>query len=145
MRHSGGADPIWVIPPFERTDHPPATQLIRSAGHKSGQAIDVAQLEGKLAEGIAAEGVEPGGDEDEIRRKPVEQLIERLFERIDVDLGRKTAGHWNVANGSVRARVRCRAGTGVPWPLMDREEPNIGIVLDQRLGAIAVMDIPIGN
>src|SRR5690349_22914089 len=45
----------------------------------------------------------------------------------------------------MRTSIFCRSGTGIPRPLMHRHEMDVGLVLDERLSSVAVMDIPIDD
>ena len=88
-------------------------------------------------------GVEAGGDENQIRREGVHPLHQSL-ERAPPHRARRVRRHRGV-DDIAHAGLRRRAGARVARALMHRGEENVGIGLDHRLGAVAVMHVEIGD
>jgi hypothetical protein len=75
--------------------------------------------------------------------KVIQGVVERVFKGADILLCRKSTPHGNVPDALVWASIIGGTGAGIPWPLMHRHKTYVGIVLDKRLRAIAMVHVPV--
>ena len=141
------ANTIWGVAALQDAHDSPATEGFGSGDHEAGEVVDVFQLQGELAKRVAVEGIEAGGNEDEVgdevRRGQRRTTCSKV---LDVLLGGEAAGHGDVPDVpgvSVRADVFRGSGTGIPGPLVHRHKMDIWIALNERLCTVAVMYVPI--
>ena len=113
-----------------------------------GEFDEVAVGEGEAAEGVAAAGVESGGEDDEVGAEGVHGGDEFLAEGIQNGSAASSGGEGAVEGGGFAgggAGFGGVASAWVPRGLVDGEEEDVGVFVEDVLGAVAVVDIPIGD
>ena len=69
VRYACVAEALWSVTALQGAHDSPPAPLLRATHHLARQALHIIELQGESAEGIASEGIEAGGDEDEVRRE----------------------------------------------------------------------------
>ena len=113
-----------------------------------GEFGEVAVGEGEAAEGVAAAGIEAGGEDDEVGAEGVHGGDEFLAEGIKDGATAGAGGEGAIEGGGLAgggAGFGGGAGAWVPGGLMDGEEEDVGVFVEDILGAVAVVDIPIDD
>ena len=124
------------------------------AGRRSGRREAVAQpagqvgvvlrLEREAAERIASHGVEARAHQHEVGHPAGRGRHDRRPEVVDV-ARRRAPGPRGTLNTLPTPRSSAIPVPGIPGVLMQRDVAHGRIVLDQRLGAVAVVDIPVDD
>lgn len=101
------------------------------------------QLQGKPAQRITRQRIEAGGNENEIGNEAYGRSIDPRFESRDIPIRRERRGHGDVPDTLVRTPILGCSGTWIPRPLVHGDEMDVGLGLHQRLGAVAVVHVPV--
>lgn len=113
-----------------------------------GKFGEVAVGEGESAEGVTAAGVEAGGEDDKVGAEGVHGGDEFLAEGIQNGAAAGTGGEGAIEGGGFTgggAGFGRVAGARVPGGLMDGEEEDVGVFVEDVLGPVAVVDVPIDD
>src|SRR2546423_8082064 len=145
MRNGGCADPIRCVTALERTHQSTVAPGISALHHRSRKSHKVLDLESEAAQRIASERIETSGDQDQIGNEAGGSDVDTSLECIDVFLALSTGGHRDIPDGAIWPAIFRCTSSGIPRPLMHRDEVDVGLILDQRLGAVAVMHVPVDD
>src|SRR6185437_5854422 len=138
------ADAIGGVPTLEGSHHATSTPLRGTLGEEPREGRDVLELQREAAQRIAAQGVEAGGDENQIGDESLGGLIDGALELIDVALRRESRGQGDVPDVA-QAVVIGGAAAWIPGPLVHRDEVDALIALDERLRPVPVVDVPVDD
>src|SRR6266480_2133691 len=137
------ADPVGRVPTLECADDPASAPRLSARDERAGKLFEIVNLERKATERISGKRIEAGRDQDQVGDKSLRCRIDGALERRYILTGRQRCWFWNVPYRTVRAAILGRPGTRIPGPLVHRDEMDVGLAFDQRLGSVAVMDVPI--
>ena len=137
------ADPLRRVAPLQNADDPSAAPPIRARANGSGKMLEVLHLQSEPAEWISGERVEAGRDEHQVGHETFARRVDASLQSVDIIRGRERGPHWDVPDALVGTAVAGGACSGVPRPLVHRHESDVGLTLDQRLGAVTVMHVPV--
>ena len=145
MTDTGLREPIRRVTALERADEATAAPGV-SAGHQgAGEQFKILDLESESAKWVAGEGIEACRNEDEVGYEPSSRGVEGALERLHVFGARQSRRLGDVPDGAMGPAIVGGPGPRIPRPLVHRDEMDVGLILHERLGAIAVMDVPIGD
>ncbi len=97
---------------------------------------------------VVAVGVEPGRDQHELRLPRPDQPAGHVLDQRPVRRVPAAAGHRQVdgeALAGARSHVRGRAGPRVHRVLVDRDEQDVGVGVEDVVGPVAVVDVPVDD
>src|SRR5690349_493603 len=145
MRDSGRADTIGCVTALEGAHQSSVAPGISALHQRSGEPDKVVDLQSEAAQRIAGERVETSGDQDQIGNEAGGRSVDASLECIDVFPALSTRRHRDVPDGTMWASIFRRTSSWIPWPLVHRDEVDVGLILDQRLSAVAMVDVPVDD
>src|SRR2546423_13969785 len=135
MRNGGCADPIRCVTALERTHQSTVAPGISALHQRYRKSHKVLDLESEAAQRIASKRIETSGDQDQVGNEAGGSDVDTSLECIDGFLALSTGGPRGISDGAVLAAGFPRPRSGVTPPLVHRDEVDVGLILDQRLGA----------
>jgi hypothetical protein len=145
MAHASLSKAIGRVSALQGTYQTTCAPCVRAGHQRAGEHLEIVGLQSKSAEWIASERIEPGGNEDKVRNEAFGGAIDSTLECIDVLSAGETRGQRNIPDRTARSAVIGGPSSRVPGPLVHGDEMDIGLVLDERLSAVAVMHVPIDD
>src|SRR5687768_9129967 len=142
---TGFSEPVRHVASLEGAYEPAPAPALRSRYHRCRQLLEVLELKRESSETIAIHRIEAGRDEHKVGYESVCRGVDPSLERFHIVLGLPARGHRDVPYTVMRAPVRRCPGSRVPRPLMHGDEVNVGLMLDERLSSIAVMNVPVDD
>ncbi len=107
-----------------------------------GDPAEILRLQLQAGERIGAVGVEPGRDQDELRREAIDRRQHDLLIRVAELVGARERRQRRVADVADTA-LRARTGAGIKRHLMGGGIEDLRVVLEHVLRAVAVMHVEI--
>ena len=146
VAHTRHAESLRRVTTLERAHDPPAAPGLRALDEKARQRLEVLVLERERAERIARQRIEARRDESRDRaRSPSSPRRSRRRSASTYVARRKVGAHRDIPHVAVRTAIVGGAGAGIPRPLVHRDEVDVALVLDERLRAVAMMDVPVDD
>ncbi len=138
----------WVVAAFESADEPGLGERASDIAHRFGKPSEIFCFQSQRANGIFTVAVEPSADQHQFRHDARGEVFQLSAEERLIIGPRCTERDWHVA--SEAETVACAgfvavAGSRVKGPTMYGEEPNTGVVVKDRLRAVAVVNVPIDD
>ena len=145
MDHRGLAHAFRRVASLERAYQTPAAPRTGPLHHGLRERRHIGHLEGEAAQRVAVERVKAGRDQHQIRRPACGGGVHRAEKRVHVCGGGQSARQGDVPDGLLGAAVVRRARARIPRPLVHRDKADILGVLHERLRAVAVVHVPVGD
>src|ERR1051325_7657750 len=145
MRNRGCSHAIRRVTALECAHQSTAAPGVRALHQRTSEVDKILDLQSETTQRIPRQRVKPGGDQDQIGNEAGGGGIYTSLERIDVLLAVATGRHRDVPDCLMRAAVVGGTGSGIPRPLMHRDEVDVGLIFHERLSAVAMMDVPIDD
>src|SRR6185437_3466698 len=135
--------PVRGVAALQNADNATVAPGVGSGNERSRQSLEIVELERKTTEGIAGQRVETRRDENQLRNEPLCGCIDTTLQGFDVLGAWQTGRTWKVPYRTVRAVIIGRPRAWVPRPLVHGDEMDLWLFLDQRLGTVAVVNVPV--
>lgn len=143
MRESRFGCPLRRVSAFEGARNSSVAPRFCTLYQAARETNEVVDLESESPERISGERIESGGNQNEVGDKALGSCINCAFQRCDVTLRGLRSGHRHVPHAPMWAAILGGTCPRIPRPLVHRNEMNVGLRLDERLRAIAVMNVPV--
>jgi len=121
---------------------------LRHAQNAEGHSGEPGFAELQAGERLAGMRVEPRGHEQCLGRELVDDGLDDPLERADVVAVTRPDGHRQIDRIALAVALAALAepsASRVKRPLMERAEEHPGLVVERRLGAVPVMDVPVDD
>ncbi len=137
-----------VVPPFQDRDDTPAAVIVGGLPHDAGQAGETFLCDPHAGEGIVAVGIEAGRDQDRLGAESIEgwaQLIPKYVDVLGVPAPRRKGRVQRAVNPFAATPLTPISGAGVEGELVDAEVEDGPVLLEQVLGPVSVMNVPVDD
>ncbi len=145
MGGDGARQALEVVSAFEQRNNPALAAFARDLDQTSRDPSEIRFTEIDMAEGVEPMGVEARRDDDEIGTERLEARQDRDIEGFAKDLAAVAGVQGRIDDLIVLAAFAAGPGAGKERHLMGRTIHRLGVVPENLLGAIAVMDVEIDN
>ena len=136
----------WVVAPFKGRNDPPLASGFAPLEDRAREGFKPIRAPLKPPEGIPRVPVEAGGDEEEVRGEVI-QLGVNLLSPEGEEIRVRGPGWERAIEGEAGTcaypPLFGGAGSWVEGRLMNAHEEDVVAVIEKRLGAVAVVDVPI--
>ncbi len=139
---------VQMVAPLQREDDAPPAEFAGHGDQFPGDAGIASQRELHHRQGVLPVGVVPGGDQDQVGAEPAGQRPDQFFVHPQVPLIAHSGRERDVEDGPLPLadpRLLPVAGAGVVGVLVGGEIEDGGVGFKDGLGAVAVMDVYIGD
>ena len=145
MSNAALSQTIRRVASLENTDDSASAPGPCALDNLSRQRRNVMRLEREAAKRVAGERVESCGDENDVRYEASCGRIDSSPQGVHVLLSGQSGSHRKIPHILAQASITCGSGARIPRPLVHRHEMNCGIVFDERLRSVPVMNIPVND
>src|SRR4051812_48879923 len=114
MAHRCLGDSIGRVPTFEGAHDTPAAPRVRACDDRPRELVEIVELQGEIAEGVAGKRVDPRRDEDDIRDEALGGSVDRVLESSHVLTSAETSFFRDVPDGARGSAIFGGTGSGVP-------------------------------
>ena len=148
MMRDGAGESLNVVAAFENGDEAALTVGVRGFEQEFGQSDEIIVGEAKLAKGIVDAGIKAGGDENEVWFEGVDGGEQTVSERGAEGAHAGAGGEGEIQRGPeafAAASFIGVAGEGIERTLVCAAKQHAAVLIEDVLGAIAVMHVPIDD
>lgn len=139
------AESVEIVTAFEGGYQFAATEPVGQVAKRAGDPGKVRLVQHEPGEGIGGMGIEPGRDEDQLGREILDPGQHMIRHRGAEGPPVRPVGQRHVHHVVVGARLVRGPGAGIERPLVGRAEQDSCVILDQVLGAVAVVNVEIDD